>query len=171
MKTVSEIFGISEIIFDFSDQIHMWLYFSETKSVSEFFLLKSVWRFTEHFIRLSILIKICWNFLSEFTKNKKTMDPTTLQVHNRPSPAAQLSTQQHHKCQFMTSVRTMMSSSCWWAARRCGKKACCLEPNWALRTVRPWGRTVRGPDSPRLRAGRSARVQSRLGFWVLCYGC
>ena len=32
-------------------------------------------------------------------------------------------------------------------------------------------RTVRGPDSPRLWAGRSARAQSSLGFRVLCYVC
>jgi hypothetical protein len=32
-------------------------------------------------------------------------------------------------------------------------------------------RAVRGPDSPRLWAGRSAHVQSSLGFRVLCYVC
>jgi hypothetical protein len=35
------------------------------------------------------------------------------------------------------------------------------------RTVRPWGRTVRGLDSPRLWAGRSAQAQNRLGFEFL----
>jgi hypothetical protein len=39
------------------------------------------------------------------------------------------------------------------------------------RTVRPWGRTVRGPDSPRLWAGRSAQAQNRLGFRVSYYVC
>jgi hypothetical protein len=42
----------------------------------------------------------------------------------------------------------------------------------AVRTVRPWGRTVRGPDCPRWWRGRSARAQSQLGFLVsrgICY--
>jgi hypothetical protein len=39
------------------------------------------------------------------------------------------------------------------------------------RTVRPWGRTVRGPDSPRLWAGRSTQEQNRLEFRVSCYVC
>jgi hypothetical protein len=33
------------------------------------------------------------------------------------------------------------------------------------------GRTVRGPDSPRLWAGRSAQAQNRLEFRVSCYVC
>jgi hypothetical protein len=33
------------------------------------------------------------------------------------------------------------------------------------------GRTVRGPDGPRLWAGRSAQAQNRLGFRVSCYVC
>jgi len=37
-----------------------------------------------------------------------------------------------------------------------------FEPVLSRRTVRPWGRTVRGPDGPRLWAGRSARAQNRL---------
>jgi hypothetical protein len=41
----------------------------------------------------------------------------------------------------------------------------------SARTVRPWGRTVRGPDSPRLWTGRSAQAQNRLGFRVSCYVC
>jgi len=47
----------------------------------------------------------------------------------------------------------------------------------SARTVRPWGRTVRGPDSPRLWAGQSAPVgrtvhacaeQFRVPSFVLC---
>jgi hypothetical protein len=41
----------------------------------------------------------------------------------------------------------------------------CVEHTFEL------GRTVRGPDSPRLWAGRSVHAQSSLGFRVLCYGC
>jgi hypothetical protein len=33
------------------------------------------------------------------------------------------------------------------------------------------GRTVRGPDGPRLWAGRSEQAQNRLGFRVSCYVC
>jgi hypothetical protein len=48
----------------------------------------------------------------------------------------------------------------------------CWKPKKALRTVRPLGRTVRGPDCPRWRRGRSARAQRQLGFLVsrgICY--
>jgi hypothetical protein len=44
---------------------------------------------------------------------------------------------------------------------------------YLLSTVLSWrtARTVRGPDSPRHWAGRSAHAQSSLVFRVLCYGC
>jgi hypothetical protein len=47
----------------------------------------------------------------------------------------------------------------------------CWAQKSVARTVRPWGRTVRGPDSLQWWRGRSARAQNQLGFRVSCGVC